>query len=759
MGILGRIARAVERHPVAVIASWTVVAIGLFLLAFVGVGNSGNVFDRTTTGEPQVRGADSYLLTTTWEDSTPENAGEPVVADFRVADPGYPSLLAALEPGLRTLASRPDVALVTTPFAGTPLVALPGPAFLDTLVEGDFDPSALLRSDGDGFLIITILAPDAPLSSHLAVADVYDQIVEDLRKVDTTAEVHTYSLPLLLDHFSTTMERDLVVGEAIALPLALIVMVLVFGGFLAASTPMAGAFASIAGGMAVVYGLTFPMSVEQSAQNVVTVLGIGLCIDYGLLIVSRYREEMVKAQASGAVELRSESLVRAVETAGRTVFFSGVTVAIAVGSMLVFSPEVLRVFGGASLGVIVTAVLAALTLVPALAYLYGERLIKPGLLSKIPGIRTIFSYTSDVTRDEGVFSRLAGWVQRRPWLILVLSGGVLLLFAAPAASLHMRNSQAEILHPEDPYRLFLEDFGQAYPGVADPPVFLMAETSQAEFEAWAPALLDIDGVARLDSVTVRGDLVFSGLFLDTPDAGGPEALDAVMDIRDLDPPFRLYTGGQAANQIDFVGAIGDGAPLALTIIALGTFLLLFLMTGSLLVPVKTLIVNALSLTASIGVIVWIFQEGHFESLLGFQSPGGIETYVIVLILAFGFGLAMDYEMFLLSRIKEYVDRGVPNDEAVRLGLQRSARIITSAAAIVALVFLGFTAGHVIVIKEVGLGLAFAVVIDATLVRMLLVPATMTLLGDWNWWAPGPLRRLYGRLGLSHEAALPPARPD
>jgi len=758
MGILARIARAVERHPVSVIVAWAAVATGLFLLAFIGIGDSGNVFDRTTTGEPQVRGADSYILTTTEEDTTPANAGEPVVADFRVAAPGDPSLLAALQPGIVALAAQPDVALVATPFAGTPLVAIPGPAFLRTLVEGEFAPSSLLRSDGEGFLVITILAADAPISSHQAVVDAYNLILEELWEVDAAAEVHTYSFPLLLDHFSETMERDLVVGEAIALPLALIVMVLVFGGFLAASTPMAGAFASIAGGMAVVYGLTFPMTVEQSAQNVVTVLGIGLCIDYGLLIVSRFREEMVKAQASGAADVRSEPLVRAVETAGRTVFFSGVTVAIAVGSMLVFSPEVLRAFGGASLGVIVAAVLAALTLVPALAFLYGERLIRPGVLSKIPGIRTVFSYTSDVTRDEGVFSRLAGWVQRRPWLVLGLSGGILVLFAAPALGLHMRNSQAEVLHPDDPFRIFLEDFGQAYPLVADPPVLLMAEASSAEFEAWAPSLLEVDGVTQLAPVTVRGDLVFSGLFLDTPDAGGAEALDAVTEIRGLDPPFRLYVGGQAANQIDFIGAIGDGTPLALGIIALGTFLLLFLMTGSILVPVKTLIVNALSLTASIGVIVWIFQEGHLEGLLDFQSPGGIETYVIVLVLAFGFGLAMDYEMFLLSRIKEYVDRGFSNDDAVRLGLQRSARIITSAAAIVILVFLGFTAGHIIIIKEVGLGLAFAVFIDATLVRMLLVPATMTLLGDWNWWAPGPLRRLYGRLGLSHEAALPPARP-
>jgi putative drug exporter of the RND superfamily len=191
-----------------------------------------------------------------------------------------------------------------------------------------------------------------------------------------------------------------------------------------------------------------------------------------------------------------------------------------------------------------------------------------------------------------------------------------------------------------------------------------------------------------------------------------------------------------------------GAPWAVGAVVLATFVLLFLMTGSLLVPVKTLLINALSLAASLGVASWIFADGNLESLLGFTSAGGIETYVLVLIVAFGFGLAMDYEVFLLARIKEHVDAGQSNDEAVRRGLQRSGRIITSAAAVIIIVFVGFATGDLLVIKEVGIGLAVAVFLDATLVRMLLVPATMTLLGDWNWWAPAPLRRLHERLSIT-----------
>jgi RND superfamily putative drug exporter len=335
--------------------------------------------------------------------------------------------------------------------------------------------------------------------------------------------------------------------------------------------------------------------------------------------------------------------------------------------------------------------------------------------------------------------------------VVGVSSAILLGFAAPALTIHMRNSDVELLPPNDPDRAFLADLAVSYSSLADPGIVIMTDATPGEFAAWNNQIAEIQHVTHVAPYRDQGGVLFWGVYLDTPDAGGAEAVDVVTQIRALDPPAPLHVGGKAANQIDFIEAIRDGAPVALLIVVLSTFVLLFLMTGSVLIPIKALLVNALSLTASIGVLVWVFQRGHFEGLLGFTSPNGVETYVVILIIAFGFGLAMDYEVFLLSRIKELVDRGVPNEEAVRLGLQRSARIITSAAAIVVLVFLGFAAGHMLVIKEVGLGLAFAVLLDATLVRMFLVPATMTLLGDWNWWAPKPLRRLHDRLGLSHES--------
>ncbi len=546
-------------------------------------------------------------------------------------------------------------------------------------------------------------------------------------------------------------------GEAIAIPLALLVMVLVFGGFLAASTPIAGAIASIAGGFAVVYGFTFIQHIDSAAQNVVTVLGIGLCIDYGLLIVSRFREEATRAIAAKDADARGTALTRTMETAGRTVFFSGVTVAIAVSGLLYFTPEFLTGFGGASLGVVVTAVAAAMTLVPAIAYLYGERIVRPGVLRKVPGIRRVLASTSDVERDEGMFSRLAARVQRRPWVVLVAALAILLTLATPALSLTLRNSEGETLPSDDADRIYLSAFEDRYPALAagtveNAPIHVMADASAADFNAWSSAVLGVDGVTSvtpgLELPTAPG-VVFAGVEITARDEGSPEAVNIVHSLRELDAPFRVYVGGQAANQVDFIKAIRDGLPIALGVVVAATFVLLFLMTGSLLVPVKALLTNMMSLTASVGIMVTIFQYGWFDSVLKIDSLGGIETYVVVLIASFGFGLAMDYEVFLLARIKELVDRGVPNDEAVRLGLQRSGRIITSAAAIIILVFLGFAAGKVLIIKEIGVGLAIAVFLDATLVRMLLVPATMTLLGKWNWWAPKPLRSLYARMSITH----------
>jgi RND superfamily putative drug exporter len=348
-----------------------------------------------------------------------------------------------------------------------------------------------------------------------------------------------------------------------------------------------------------------------------------------------------------------------------------------------------------------------------------------------------------------VFSRLARRVQRHPWWVAIMVVAALLVLAAPALSLRMTSSGTALLPKGADQRVFFDRLDQRYPALADPEVTVVARARLAQVQEWSAQVADVPGVAGIVPPKQVADLVVLGLQITGDDAAGSTATDVVHHLRSHRPDFRTWVVGQAAGEIDYSQAIRDRAPIAGGLVVLATFALLFLMTGSVLVPIKALLMNIVSLGASLGVLVIVFQEGHLENVLGFTSTGAIESTIPPLVLAFGFGLAMDYEVFLLSRIKEEHDRGSDNDTSVVRGLQRSGRIITSAALLVVIVFTGLIAGQLLVVKQTGVALATAVAIDATLVRMLLVPATMTLLGEWNWWAPAPLRRLHARFGVEH----------
>ncbi|WP_061962176.1 MMPL family transporter [Demequina flava] len=754
--MFSRLAHLSSRHPVSVVIAWVVAAGAMAGVAMVGLGD-GNVFDRANTGALTVDGAESTYVYETLGAASSSDAGPTLSMDIQNVDPSDGQFARDVQELSDTIATRDGVAAVTTPYGLTP-----GPAFdparydtgggeADAGGLANIDQSPLVSASGDAVLMSVDYGP-IPGSGNGEHREVTAITKDYFATHVPEARVVAFSNPMMLNDFTHQVEQDLVTGEAIALPVALLVMVLVFGGFLAASAPIIGAFASIAGGLAVLFAFSYIMDLDTSSINVVTVLGIGLSIDYGLLMVSRYREELSARENGPANDQRALALVATVMTAGRTVFFSAVTVAISVGGMLIFNADIIRGIGGAALGVVVMALLTALTLVPAVLYLYGHRLSRPSVLSRVPGLRTLLRYTADVTRDTGVFSRLAGRVQRRPWIVALATTGVLLLLASPLLNLQVRNSEVDLLPVSNEGREFIDTYEVEYPDLAPPSVQVLVDATPDEADAWvSESVLNIDHVTGAEPATdLPGTgLSMIGLYTDVTDQGSPEATGIVTDIRDLESPFEVWVGGTAAIQVDFVDALIAGAPWAAGLVVLATFVLMFLMTGSVLVPVKTLLINALSLAAALGVLSWIFTDGHLEDLLNFTSTGGIETYVLVMVLAFGFGLAMDYEVFLLARVKELVDSGVDNDTAVRVGLQRSGRIITSAAAIIMLVFLGFATGDLLVIKQVGVGLAVAVLIDATIVRMLLVPATMTLLGERNWWAPAPLARLYKRYSITH----------
>jgi RND superfamily putative drug exporter len=365
----------------------------------------------------------------------------------------------------------------------------------------------------------------------------------------------------------------------------------------------------------------------------------------------------------------------------------------------------------------------------------------------VPGLGTLAERFGDVPPAEGFFSRLARGVQRHPWLVSLGVLVVLLAAAAPVLQLQLRSSGVELLPVDNPERVFYDTLAEEFPASQGAAVQVVADTGAAEAQRWSAGLTALQGVSSVDPLREVGGYQVVGLRVAGQDPAGEVATEVVRSLREDRPDFPTWVTGQAAEQLDFTASLAERAPWAVGLVVLATFVLLFLMTGSVLVPAKALLMNVVSLGASLGVVVWGFQEGNLAGLLDFTSTDAVETVIPPLALAFGFGLAMDYEVFLLSRIKELRDTGLANDEAVVAGLQRSGRIITSAALIVVIVFCGFVAGDLLVIKQTGVALAVAVAVDATLVRVLLVPATMTLLGDWNWWAPGPLRRLHSRIGL------------
>ena len=736
--MLSALGRVIATRPVLVLVTWLAAT---FLAGGAALGLLGNegLFARLSSGEPSVPGESQEAREILDESS---DAGPSLTLLLDGVDPASPELTAALQDAVADLEDLEHVSGVVAPLV--PPQAPPGttPADVPQLAP-------LVSEDGEAVLVTVTVEDDLPAGAEEEALAAVRQRLEAVDEDIPGADGRVAGFTTLIDEITHQVEVDLRTGEGIALPVSLLVMVVVFGGFIAAGLPVVGAMASILGGLGVLLGWSYLLDIDASVVNVVTVLGLGLCIDYGLLIVSRYREELRRStQRPGSRAGRDAALVRTLGTAGRTVLFSALTVAISLSGLLAFQAAIFRAIGAAATSVVVVAMLVALTLVPALITLAGEKVVRPGAVTRVPGLRRLTSRLGDVAPAEGRFSALARWVQRHALAVFVAVVTLLLLLAAPALDMRLRSDGTQLLPVSSPQRQFFTELEERFPDASSPEVTVVADASVEEVSAWAEQVRRLDHVAGVEGPEERGDVVVLGVRVEGGDPLGEDAQDLVGQLRADDPGFETWVTGQGAGLLDFTADLRNRAPYAIGAVVLATFVLLFLMAGSVLIPLKALVMNVVSLGASLGVLVWVFQEGHLERVLGFTSTGGIEAFVPALTLAFGFGLGMDYEVFLLSRVVEQRRRGATNDEAVERGLQRSGRIITSAALIIIIVFSGFVAGQLLVIKEVGVALAVAVLVDATLVRMLLVPATMTLLGEWNWWAPRPLRRLHGRLGFS-----------
>ena len=765
------LSRRVVKNAWYVVGTWAVLAVTLLVVSFGGLGGTA-LFDRLEAGDPEVSGTQSaqgeQILRTLAGDSQTVSL---LVTGVDISDTEMQqriaSALAEAHADLRALVGEQNV---LDPFVVPGMLSEPA-------------AQALASTDLDGFLMIVTVNPNgdkvAPADDEAyqeevasltrRVEDRLSAVPEELRAISPRATGVVSDKALMSRAVNDQVAEDLIRGELISLPLALLVMVLVFGGFLVAGMPLLGALASIAGSLGVLYALSFFTDLQSFVVNIISIIGLGLSIDYGLLLTSRYREELARSrdeiESTGDGRLRrrrtgrrdpliAQCMATTLTTAGRTVLFSGLTVVAALMGLVLMGTGILWSIGVAGMAVALIAVAAALTLVPALLVLLGRRLLRPAALQRLlrPAARRRPSGRD--SSDSGAFAWIAHQVHRMPWVVFVACIALLVVLASPLRGLHMLTSTTELLPPQSDQRTYLTTLQEDYPAATEEDATLIiAATGDRVTSYINDQVASAGGVVHVLRSATAGD--YTVVYLDLEgEASSTTAEHAVASIRALDAPADAWITGQAASQFDFRQILIHGLPWVTGALVLATFVLLFSMTGSVLVPLKALLVNAVSLAASLGVLVWVFQDGHLSGLLGFTPIGGVEAYVIVTAVGVGFGLAMDYEVFILARIKEYWDSGDDNDTAVERGLQRSGRIVTSAALIMVIVFLGFVSGELLIVKEIGLALAVTVGLDATVVRMLFVPATMGLLGRWNWWAPGFLQRIRSQYTGSYSAIEP-----
>jgi putative drug exporter of the RND superfamily len=522
------------------------------------------------------------------------------------------------------------------------------------------------------------------------------------------------------------IQEDLKVAEFISIPLTFLLLLLVFGALVASAMPLVIGVTAIIGTFFVMYLLTLFTDVSIFVLNLTTGLGLGLGIDYALLIVNRFREELAKGLS------KESAIVNTMKTAGKTVFYSGLTVVVTLISLMFFPLNFLKSMGYAGASVVALAVFGALIPLPALLVMLGEKVnkgrVRRGAL---------------IQREDGRWAQVARFVMRKPITVVAASLAILFFFISPIGNAKFGQVDTDQLPATDRAYISSQFIAEQFPGEEGNPIeiiFPNGSSQTAEISAFTKQLSSVAGIARVGEPQVVGNTVrVEAVQLMKPRTPASEAL--IEEIRALPSPDGMLVGGVAADYADTQGAIADTLPIVFGWVVLIVLLLLFAFTGSLLLPIKAVLLNFLSLAATIGVLWWVFGEGNLQSVVGdFIVTGIIDTNMMVLVAIVAFGLSMDYEVFLLSRIKEEHDAGRSNTESVAIGLQKSARIITAAAFILAIVFAAFVTSGVTAIKLLGFGVAFAILLDATLIRALLVPALMRLFGERNWWAPKALKR-------------------
>jgi RND superfamily putative drug exporter len=717
--VLDDLGRLLQRRRRWVLGAWAVVVV-------LGATLGGSVFDAAESPDPGRGDSESAQVERRLEAVDPE--GELVVAVFSGADIYGVDLIGQASEVLHDVRALPDVVEVRDPWT-TGAQDLVAPDRRGTIVTVEIDPT---------------------VDRDRALAAV-ERVDETLRRV-AMPEVLVGGPLLAEEAFAEQAVQDAARGEGVAIVVLLGVLALVLGGLVVGALPVVTALGAVCLSLLALAGLARLTPVSEYAVNVVTLLGLGLAVDYALLVLGRFREE--RAAASGrtdTAEVLAAVLGRTLATSGRTVLVSGLTVGTALAGLLLLGDPVLSPMAVGGLVAVAAATLSGLTLAPALVAVAHARIPAP-----VPG-RVLGGTPS----AHALLPRLARVAQGRPWPVLLGCTALLLLLSWPLLSLDLRNSDARSLPRDSEPRLAQAAIEAGYPDQVTTPVTVLVEAEFSSQET-ADAMAGLAGLPGVVDVLlfdpVPGDL--SQLLVEPePDAAGdydgPKAQDLVRRTRAADLGVEVLVGGPTAELVDTRDALADRAPLAVLVVALLTALLLGLLTRSVVVPLKAVAMNLLSLAATLGVVVAVFQWGWGSSLLGFDPWGALDVTTPLLLFMFAFGLSMDYHVFLVARIREAWDeahatrtprrRGrtpdprALSDRAVLTGITASGPVVTLAAVAIGIVFLGFALGELVAVKEIGVGMTVAVLIDVTIVRGLLLPASMTLLGEWNWWLPGRSR--------------------
>jgi trehalose monomycolate/heme transporter len=670
---------------------------------------------------------------------------------------------------IRNELGRQDISLIALYSSSSSTVT--DPRFRDAVM----DATARLRSNPDVEQVTSYYETEAPAlvssdkhATYLAIrlvpgTDEVESVRNDIAANGLRTQIGGQRA--IDDDIDGLVAHDIVTAELIAMPILLVLLVIIFGTLVAAMTPLLVGGLAILGAFAVVRVITMFTEVSIFSINIITILGLGLAVDYALFMVSRFREELDRGQAV------PDAVSRTMATAGRTVAVSGLIVMLALSGLLIFPQLLLRSMGLGGSAAVLVAMTISLTVLPALLAVLGHRIDAirlpwarrrriPTVTGKITS--TVTKATDRAAADPGTWARIANSVMRRPVPYALGVALLLLLLAVPFTGVQFGGVDERVLPAGTESRVVSERLQSEFGGNAiDPIQVLVSGAAPAAALRFADRIETVPGVRGAVIAAARDSSTLLSVSYDGA-ANSPQARSVVKNIRALDRPAgaEVLVGGQTARVADQLSGLSQRLPWVILLVTGVTFVLLTLAFGSIVVPLKAIIMNPVSIGAAFGVVTWGFQDGHLAGLLNFTSTGYLEASQPILMLAILFGLSMDYEVFLLSRIREQWDRLGDNTTAVASGVQRTGRIITAAALLLCVVVGSFSTSGITFIKMIGVGMLVALVVDATLVRLLLVPATMRLLGRANWWAPGFLRVLYHRYGVreSDDEAGPADKP-